>query len=445
MTAIDTTIRESVSSPTSATTPPGTSPEWSAARKLAFRFVFVYTALFCLALSQISFVFFGVLTGFLPERLALWQLGLLAPVLEALGRNVFGVDAVLTNSGSGDQAAFWILWLLIAVVAVVATIIWSVVDRRRRDYSRLWAWTMLVIRFALGGQMLDYGFAKLIPTQMPQPPLATLLEPYGDFSPASVLWMQVGSSPVYEMLLGSVEVLGGLLLFWSRTAILGALVSFVAMVQVFILNMTFDVPVKILSFHLVLFSLILLAPYARNMVELFVFGRSATPFTVPALFTRDHLNRWAAVAQVVVGIWVAIGAATSSWSDYREHGGGAPKPELYGIWSVQDFRVDGRALPPLTTDDQRWQRIVLDSGGATTLQMMDGALVPVSAEVDGSSLLVEEPPAVLDIGRPDYGTLVLSGDLDGTPTVIVAHRMDHDAMTLRSRGFNWVQDEPYFR
>ncbi len=419
---------------------------WSPAKKVAFRFTFAYTALFCLTFAQITFVFFGAAGDLLSDNAILWQMKALAPVMEWVGRNVFGVDAVLdVNSGSGDQTAIWIYLFLIAVVALVVTALWSVLDRHRPDYARLWSWAAMVLRVALGGQLLFYGFAKFIPSQMPPPPLASFLEPFGDFSPASVLWLQVGSSPVYEMLLGSVEVLGGLLLFWTRTATLGAIVSFVAMVQVFILNMTFDVPVKILSFHLVVFSLILLAPQMRNLMELFVFGRAANPVTPPALFTRNRLNRTAAGVQVVLGIWVAIGAAQISWSGYQEYGAGAPKPELYGIWSVQDFRVDGRSVPPLTTDEKRWQRVVFDIGGATTLQMMNGALVPVPAEIDDDTLQMQQPLASLSVDRPDDDTLVLAGELDGTPTTIVAHRIDLDALTLRSRGFNWVQDEPYFR
>lgn len=426
--------------------PPAPPRTWSPAKKVVFRFTFTYTALFCLTFAQITFVFLGPAGSLLPESAMLWQMKALAPVMEWLGRNIFGVDAVLNaTSGSGDQAAIWIYLFLIGVVAVLVTALWSILDRQRPDYARLWSWTMLLLRLALGGQMLFYGFAKLIPSQMGPPPLAALLEPFGDFSPASVLWLQVGSSPVYEVLLGSVEVVGGLLLFWTRTATLGALVSFVAMVRVFILNMTFDVPVKILSFHLVAFSLILLTPQMRNLMELFVFGRAAKPLTPPALFTRDTLNRWAVGVQVALGIWVAIGAAQISWAGYQEYGAGAPKPELYGIWSVQDFRVDGNPVRPLTTDETRWQRVIFDIGGSTTVQMMNGALVPVTAEIDDETVQIQQPLASLAIDRPDDDTLVLTGDLEGNPTTIVAHRMDHDALTLQSRGFNWVQDEPYFR
>ena len=45
-----------------------------------------------------------------------------------------------------------------------------------------------------------------------------------------------------------------------RTALFGALICLADTVQVSMLNMTYDVPVKMLSFHLVLMALFLLAP-----------------------------------------------------------------------------------------------------------------------------------------------------------------------------------------
>lgn len=66
--------------------------------------------------------------------------------------------------------------------------------------------------------MLGFGLAKLIPTQMPGPTPAQLLQPYGDLSPASVLWLQVGSSHPYEMALGAAEVAAELLSHEAATA-----------------------------------------------------------------------------------------------------------------------------------------------------------------------------------------------------------------------------------
>jgi hypothetical protein len=335
-------------------------------------------------------------------------------------------------------------------VAAVATAAWTLLDRRRIAYPRLHAWFLTFVRVCLGGQMLFYGMAKLIPTQMPEPPLSALLQPFGELSPASVLWLQVGSSAPYEMALGAAEVVGGLLLFWPRTATLGALISLVSMTQVFVLNMTFDVPVKILSLHLLLLALMLLAPQTRRLADVFVFGRAAPPASQPDLFTTGRANRLAGVVQVSLGLWMLAGAALTSWMAWGEYGGGAPEPELHGMWVVTDFRRNEAPVPPLITDGDRWQRLVVDATGAVTVQHMDGSLETIAAEVDAQTDTLtltgaEAPVGSLTFKQPTPDRLVLTGTLADRPVTVEMQLEDPQRFTLLNRGFHWAQEYPYFR
>jgi hypothetical protein len=423
---------------------------WSITTKIAFRFCFVYFGLFCLVFAQILFVFTGFVGRWLPDRAIVWQMVMLDPLLGWVGRTVFGVDASLRlDSGSGDQPVIWVLVFCLFTLAVVATVIWSVLDRARADYTRLWAWFLTFLRLCVAGQMLFYGFAKLIPTQMPAPGLATLLRPYGEFSPASVLWLQVGNSYPYEMALGAVEVLAGVLLFWPRTATLGALVGLASMAQVFLLNMTFDVPVKILSGHLLLMSFVLLAPQVRHLVDLFVLQRPVAPVSQPELFEDPRSRRISTGVQAALGVWAAIGLVVISGNSWFEYGGGREKPELYGIWAVREFSVDGKSVPPLTTDRFRWRHVVFDEPGVLTYQRMDGAMVPAPAEFGEDTIVVTgaDGAAFADfrVSRPDPGHLELDGHLAGRPVRIALDHVDADGFTLRNRGFHWVQEYPYFR
>lgn len=418
--------------------------------RVAFRFTVIYFGLFCLLFAQILYMFTGVIGLVLPDNAVWWQMLTLTPLWAWVGRSVFGVDATLhPDSHSGDQAAIWVMMFVLLVVAAVATAVWTALDRRV-EYTRLHAWFLVFVRLCLGGQMLFYGMAKLIPTQMPEPPLSALLQPFGEFSPASVLWLQVGSSHPYEMLLGAAEVAGGLLLFLPRTATLGALISLASMAQVFVLNMTFDVPVKILSSHLLMLSAVVLAPQLRRLADVLVFARFAAPVAQPALFDSPRRNRVAAAVQVAIGGWMLAGAAVGGWTAWNTYGGGAPEPDLYGMWTVTDFERHGVRVPPLITDENRWQRIVFDAPGAATVQHMDGSLQPAGAEVDldAGTLAVsgpDAPPAEFTVGRPAPDRLTLDGTIAGTPVRMALQLEDPQRFTLLNRGFHWVQDYPFFR
>ncbi|OBF16218.1 DoxX family protein [Mycobacterium sp. ACS4331] len=432
------------------TTDDRTGPSWHPLTRVVFRFGVVYLGLFCLLFAQVILAFTGPVSHWLPDGAVLWQMATLAPVFGWVGRTVFGAEANLhLDSNSGDQAAIWVMVFCLLLAAAAATAVWSVLDRRRSAYPRLQAWFLTFLRLCLGGQMLFYGMAKLIPTQMPAPPLSALLQPYGDLSPASVLWLQVGSSHPYEMLLGAAEVLGGLLLFAPRTATLGALVSAGCMGQVFILNMTFDVPVKILSFHLLLVALVLLAPQIRRLADFLVLQRVAAPPSQPALFASGRANRVAAWVQVLLGVWMLAGSAFASWTAWREYGGGSPEPPLYGMWTVTEFDRDGAAVPPLATDEHRWRRLVIDTPGAATIQRVDGSLATVPAEVDpqAHTLTIAAPEVVATFAftRDGADDLHLEGELAGRSVRIDLRRTDPADFTLLNRGFNWVQEYPYFR
>ncbi|UGT56795.1 DoxX family protein [Nocardia asteroides] len=434
--------------------PAAPPPAWHPITRIAFRFTVAYLGLFCLWMAQITFVFLGVLARQLPEDAIAWQMMSLAPVSRWIGEHVFGVEAELTMNGSGDQAAIWIQCGLVLLVALLVTVVWSVLDRRRSAYPRLLSWFMTALRLCVGGQMLFYGFAKLIPTQMPEPALTTLLTRVGDLSPMSMLWTQVGSSPVYEMSLGLAEVLAGLLLFWPRTATLGALLGVVSMAQVFLLNLTFDVPVKMLSGHLLLMSLVLLAPQARRLANVLVLERDSGPATQPPLFGSARANRWASLAQVALGLWIVAGCVYLGMDSWREYGGGAPKPELYGIWEVAEYTVDGDQVPALRTDETRWQRLIIDTGGAA-YQRMDDTLVPATATADPAAPTLTltlpaaqpdsapTPYATLTVERPAEDRLVLRGDVGGRATTVTLTRTDLDSFPLRGTEFRWVQNNPY--
>ncbi len=435
---------------------------WHPVTRVAFRFCFLYFGLFCLWFAQITYAFAGILALWMPAGAVMWQMLLTAPATDWVGRTLFGVDATLRpGSGSGDQAAIWVSMACLLLIALVGTAVWSVLDRRRTQYTRLAAWFTVFLRLCLGGQMLFYGFAKLIPTQMPAPPLAALLQPFGQFSPMSVLWLQVGSSAPYEMALGAVEVAAGLLLFWPRTAVLGALLSVLSMGQVFLMNMAFDVPVKILSSHLLLIGLVLLAPHLRRLADVVVLESRSEPVRTPQLFTGRRANRIATAVQVGLGIWVSVGLVVVGWQSWREYGDGRPRPELYGIWAVSEFSVDGKVAPPLTTDGFRWNHLVVDRPGLITYQLMDGTMRDAPAQVDGGHLTVTAPLPLPDgktapvpdpapfadfrVTRPAPDRLELTGQLEGRPVNMALREVDLSSFTLRNRGFHWVQEYPYFR
>ena len=193
-----------------------------------------------------------------------------------VGDTLFGVDAHRHPTGSGDTWADYVLSFDLLVISALATIVWSLLDRRRLAYPRLLDALRTLVRVVLGTTLVFYGLAKVFWTQFPPPDGESLLRAYGDSSPMGLLWTFMGYSYGYNLFTGIVECLG-VLLFWRRTALLGALVAAATMTQVFVLNLCFDVPVKLYSLHLLLMAVWLTLPDLRRLADFFLFHRAVVP------------------------------------------------------------------------------------------------------------------------------------------------------------------------
>ena len=403
---------------------------WRLVTRVAFRFFAVYFGLYVVTTQML-----GALIN-LPIGSAPRVGSLMHPLVAWAGDRVFHVSARPVISGSGDKLYDWVQAFCLLVIAGAATLLWSILDWRRTAYGRAYRWFHVFLRFALGSTMIGYGFAKAFPLQMPAPQLTRLLEPYGNFSPMGVLWYSIGASFPYERFTGIVEVVGGALLFVPRTQLAGVLVLLGATFQIFMLNMTYDVPVKLFSFHLLVMALVLFAPYAASMRAL-VSGSGAR-------------SRWAAVAQIAAGVYLVVMAFYGSWRGWQTRGPAAPKPPLYGIWTIEKMTIDGVERPPLITDEERWRRVIVQNAAGIAFWRMDDTVQQFAAKVDTAAKTIAlsvtgTPAGTLRFTQTAADRLVFDGTAGQRAVHMETRLVDHTQFLLLSRGFHWVQEFPVNR
>ena len=422
-----------------------TGKTWHPATRVAFRLCFVYLGLYIVSTQLLTTLLFIPRLSFQPldthpplRSLVVWT-----------ATHVFHLANFATaQTGSSDRPFDWVEVFCFFCVSVAAATVWSILDRERANYDKLNRWFRLFVRFALAATMIEYGSWKVLVQQMPPLRFSQLVQPMGAFSPEGLLWAFMGAAPAYESATGVAEVLAGVLMFVPRTATLGTLICLADLLQVFLLNMTYDVPVKLMSFHLILLALFLLAPYARRFGDFLVMGRYTAPAVEAALFAESRKNLRAISAQIVVGAWLTIIYLTGALRNWtaREK---IPKGPFQGVWNVTAMSVDGVGRPPLLTDSSRWRRVVFD-GPQMVLQGMDERPTPYTAAVDPSTRRItlgrrtdKAWKAQLTFGNPAPGELRVEGDLDGHHVQAELARVS--GFLLVDRGFHWVQERPLHR
>ncbi|WP_370010049.1 DoxX family protein [Nocardia cyriacigeorgica] len=432
---------------------------WHPATRVLFRFAFVYLGIGTAAQWLLAQLLRSV--G-VPETavLSVSRWWALPPLTDWFATNLFGIEEPLgyAPTGSGDTVTLWVAAFSWVVVAAVAAAIWTVLDRRRTDYRRLHSWSRVLLRFALAGALMLYGMVKVMPSQMTFA-LHRLIEPFGDMTPMGVLWSQTAASEPYEIALGCAEIGAGLLLILPATVTAGALLSTVAMAQVFLLNMTFDVPVKLFSFHMLLLSLALLAPDGRRLATVLFSGRAAAPSSAAPLFRTARANRFTLVVQVLLGLWLLVTTALEGWDAWHTYGAARPRSPLYGIWTVTEYSVAGQQVPPLLAEPNpfadptavRPRRIVFDTVDGLHLQGLDDRLTWVAATVDPGRrtiTLFRDPAGQWQLGKFTYeqpapDRLILDGTLGIRQVRMVLDEIPLERFALIERGFHWTQQAPH--
>jgi len=420
--------------------------EWSVAKRIAFRLAFIY------------FVFYAMPfpLGYIPltDTVSSYYSKIWEAVVPWLAQHVLhlGYQIGVADTGSGDRTYDWILTGTYLTLAIVGTIVWSLIDRRRANYERLYRWLRLYVRLYVGAVLIGYGAYKVIQSQFPAPNLARLVQPYGDSSPMGLLWTFMGSSYLYNLFTGGAEIVGGAFLIIPPLATLGALLTIACMGNVFILNMAYDVPVKLFSFNLVVMAAFVALPDTERLLNLFVLNRPTTAAPARPLFVRPRLNdaiRWLQLILLAVFLGLSL---YQSWQGTKFFATIAVPEPIKGVWTVNEFVEDGKPQALTPGDSNRWFRIVLDHSNRISVEFVDAPLQRYGMELDESThtlnLVAPNDPnwkSELKYETPKPDTLVLNGTINGHPVSMTAHRKPLSDFRLLNRGFHWVSEAPFNR
>jgi hypothetical protein len=402
------------------------APEWSLARRIAFRFAFVYLVLY-------SFPF---PIGALPwtEKLAEsighgWEKVIIWSAAHVLRMKTL---PEAHPTGSGDTLIAWVGLLVGAIISALVMIVWSALSRRG-EHRKLAGALRVYVRYVLAWTMLSYGFGKVFPGQFPANDPLRLMEPYGQLSPMGVVWAMMGASGAYTAISGIGEALGGILLLSRRTTTVGALLLLAVVGNVVLLNFCYDVPVKQYSVHLWLMALYLAWPDLRLLFDALVRRRKVQPAPVGWRLASRRWHITARVAKYAFTGWLVFANVSGGFESYREYGSGrTPKP-IEGLWEVED----------LSGGAPHWQAVGIGSFRGA-VRTVEDPFVRYGVELDEKDAklkLTDKKGALIFAYRQsDRDHLALDG-----PFVVKLRRVPADQVTLTSRGFHWIQEYPFNR
>jgi hypothetical protein len=385
---------------------------WNTINKIVFRVVFTYFVLYMLLM----------LSSPLFETPFRW-----------IGRVLFRInyEYEVNGNGSGDHTFAYLTLFVTAILTIISVALWSFFDRNRNSYNKLLYWFLVFLRIILVASMLLYGFVKIFKLQFPSASLTRLLDPLGDFSPMGLAWTYMGFSKGFNVFVGLMEVLGGLLLIPRRTQTLGAFIIIGVMSQVAMMNFSYDIPVKLFSIHLVLMALVLFITDHR-FLRVLVKNKAVEKYNYyhPVKSKKYHkVIFWTkSVGLILLISFISFNFYTTE----RNRGDKRQKPLLYGIWEASHFIKNGDTLPPLITDSYRWRYLIVDLKDEATVKTMDDLKHQYKFLADSTSQKVslhtkdsESEAYNFNYKKSNSGVLQLNGIMDSDTLQILLSIKDH--------------------
>jgi hypothetical protein len=429
-------------------TPPSERPRalqpgaWTSWQRILFRFAFVYMGLYTWMTWRSYWLWGAPAATFYQDFIvkpAAW-----------LGANAWGICADPNPVRYYDRFYCWVNDLIfLGIVSMVVTVIWSLLDRKRRHYAKLHEALRVFVRYYLGYIMFMYATMKFAGMQFSGGYVGMRLQTtVGDMAPRDLMWWTMGVSALYGHFTAFGETVGGFLMFWRRTASLGAIVNIIILSSITVLDIMHQVSISERAFMYGMMSVFILGPDIKRLANLYLFNRPI-PAPGPHIDIIDS-NRWPAwrIAGPIlkfVAIVPLVGSSVQFMVQELPVYFLAPPPhKLVGLYSVEEFTRNNVSIPPRFADSTRWRYVELGADFRDSVRRLPTQLRWTTMTGADSSVRIKLDTAkntftlfkgyegdtirgALSVARVDGENLRLTGTFDKDSVKVLLRKLEDDS------------------
>ncbi len=370
-----------------------------------------------------------------------------------VGKNIIGLKTPITifTNGSGDTTYDYVLLFTHFSCSIFACIVWTILDRKRKSYNQAIYWLRVLVRYYLASAMIGYGMVKVFHLQMPFPYLSQLVQTFGDKSPMGLAWSFIGYSKAYSAYTGWAEVVGGLLLLFRRTTLLGSLVVFIVTLNIAMINYCYDVPVKLYSSVLLLMALFLMAPDVKRVFNVLLGKGTVEKISFPSMLKSTKTKIAWLIIKAMFIISLLYSTISGAISSQKQYGDLRKLPPLYGIYNTETVIRNNDTILPLGTDSTRWKQLIIQFENNAQVKMMNDSLKYYNFIVNDSlkNILMYSYADTANKStlfyQKDSTSLIITGLMGKDSVQMKFKKFDINKFRLVNRGFHWVNEYPYNR
>jgi hypothetical protein len=257
--------------------------------------------------------------------------------------------------------------------------IWLMLDRKRKREVLIHEVGQVLARYGIAYILSSYALEKTFGLQGSGTYLSYggLLPLYGAMTRQFATFLWLGHSLIYENFAALVELAPLMLIPFRRVAVWGAIVAFMACLNVFIVNTGhWNVSLSLTPIAMVAMPIALLIPHTKRFFQLFI-GQPVEPLRVGYLTPPSWYWPVGAITKTVVIVW-------SLYShNHFEFAGGhySHVSALGGLYEVERFTRNGRVEPLAAEFPERWREVAIGrAAGELSFLTVDGKRVSLGVQ-----------------------------------------------------------------
>jgi hypothetical protein len=332
---------------------------------------------------------------------------------------------------SSDTISLNILLGLLLIISFLVVLLLQLLRIRTAGITRLFKF---LSAYYLAAVFLKYGFDKLFKRQFYLPEPNILYSNFGSLTKDILFWSTMGTSHIYSLATGIIEVVTGILILFHRTRVAGFCVALAVVINIFLINIAFDISVKLFTLFLLMVLLLNLYTALKTIYAFFIQHK---PVQLPtALQNSIPTNKWlhAFLCAGIVGFLLIPYISSGSLNDDK-----AERPFLHGAYKVEHFIINNDMV---NRCDFPFRRFFIHRNSYIIFQKEDGTMIDYFFEIK---------PATKQMDISDYKSnkVTVVYNYDAKERALQLKFSNKEKWIIESSSLNWkalpaLQDDMHY-
>ncbi|MET3883440.1 hypothetical protein ABIE54_002329 [Chitinophagaceae bacterium OAS944] len=286
-------------------------------------------------------------------------------------QNQFFPNAIKNIEFSSDTIGLNILLGLLLIISLLLVV---GLQFFRLSTERIIPLFKLLSAYYVAIVFLKYGFDKIFKRQFYLPEPNILYSNFGSLTRDTLFWSTMGTSHIYSIVTGAIEVLAGALILFKRTRIAGFFLALIVSINILLINISFDISVKLFTSFLLMVVFFNLYAVLKTTYVFFIQHKAVQ---LPASVHNDiPVNKrvHAGLCAVIVGLVLTPAISTRNFNDDNTQ-----RPLLHGAYQIEHFTVNNDSL---NRNDFPYRRFFIHRNDYIIFQKEDETMVDYFFEIN---------------------------------------------------------------